>query len=194
MLRFPLKAIALAACVSAFAGTADAAITYKSVLSGANEAPPNVSPGTGQATIVIDGDLLTLTTSFSGLLAGTTAAHIHCCTAPTAPVATQTPSFPGFPTGVTSGVYSQTFDLTLASTYNPNFTSPYSNLEGARLALLNGLANGTAYLNIHTAMFPGGEIRGSFSAVPEPSAWALMILGFGVAGSALRRRRVFAHA
>jgi len=30
----------------------------------------------------------------------------------------------------------------------------------------------------------------SASAAPEPSAWALMILGFGVAGGALRRRRL----
>lgn len=31
-------------------------------------------------------------------------------------------------------------------------------------------------------------------AVPEPGAWALMILGFGVAGAALRRGRVLAAA
>jgi hypothetical protein len=27
-------------------------------------------------------------------------------------------------------------------------------------------------------------------AVPEPAAWALMIAGFGMAGAALRRRRL----
>lgn len=32
------------------------------------------------------------------------------------------------------------------------------------------------------------------AAVPEPSAWALMILGFGRAGAALRRRRGLAEA
>jgi len=32
------------------------------------------------------------------------------------------------------------------------------------------------------------------SAVPEPAAWALMIGGFGLAGSALRRRRTVAVA
>ncbi|WP_363182263.1 PEPxxWA-CTERM sorting domain-containing protein [Sphingomonas quercus] len=30
------------------------------------------------------------------------------------------------------------------------------------------------------------------SAVPEPAAWALMILGFGVAGASLRRRKTVA--
>lgn len=194
MLGFPVKALVLATCLAAFGGAADAAITYKSVLSGANEVPPNASPATGEATIVIDGDLLTLNTTFSGLLAGTTAAHIHCCTAPTAMVATPTPSFPGFPSAVTAGSYSQTFDLSLASSYNPNFVAAYPTLDVAKLALLTGLANGTAYLNIHTSAFPGGEIRGSFSAVPEPSAWAVMILGFGVAGAALRRRRAPAYA
>lgn len=194
MLSFPLKAIALVTCLAAFGGTAEAAVTYKSVLSGANEVPPNASPATGEATIVIDGDLLTLTTSFSGLLAPTTVAHIHCCTAPTGGVATQVPSFPGFPSGVTAGSYSQTFDLSLASTFNPSFVFGYPNLETAKLAFLTGLADGTAYLNIHTSAFPGGEIRGSFSAVPEPSAWAVMILGFGAAGAALRRRRAIAYA
>ena len=35
---------------------------------------------------------------------------------------------------------------------------------------------------------PGGG-GGNVGVVPEPGAWALMILGFGAAGSALRRRR-----
>lgn len=32
--------------------------------------------------------------------------------------------------------------------------------------------------------------EGDLTAVPEPATWAMMILGFGAAGSALRRRRV----
>ena len=31
-------------------------------------------------------------------------------------------------------------------------------------------------------------------AVPEPASWALMILGFGLTGAALRRRRIVAVA
>lgn len=40
-------------------------------------------------------------------------------------------------------------------------------------------------------LYAGGQPLRSFtaSAVPEPDAWALMILGFGVLGSALRGRR-----
>ncbi len=46
------------------------------------------------------------------------------------------------------------------------------------------------------ALTPGGRSRhevmfksGTFIAVPEPSAWVLMIGGFGLAGAALRRHR-----
>jgi len=31
-------------------------------------------------------------------------------------------------------------------------------------------------------------VRGFLAAVPEPATWALMILGFGMVGAALRRR------
>jgi hypothetical protein len=49
---------------------------------------------------------------------------------------------------------------------------------------------GEAYLNIHTTTFGGGEIRGFLTAVPEPSTWAMMILGFaGVGFMAYRRSR-----
>lgn len=38
------------------------------------------------------------------------------------------------------------------------------------------------------------KILGAVSAVPEPATWALMITGFGIAGLALRRRRLSALA
>jgi hypothetical protein len=52
--------------------------------------------------------------------------------------------------------------------------------------LLDGIAMDEAYLNIHTTSFPGGEIRGFLSPVPEPSAWAMMFLG--IAGIGFYRR------
>jgi hypothetical protein len=39
------------------------------------------------------------------------------------------------------------------------------------------------------AFTDGGELTGPVSAVPEPAAWAMMILGVFGAGAALRRRR-----
>ena len=82
---------------------------FATSLTGPDEAPPNSSPGTGQALATFDFDLATLRVqvSFSGLLGTTTASHIHCCTASpavgTANVATPVPTFPGFPLRVTSG-------------------------------------------------------------------------------------------
>lgn len=191
MMHVPLKTVALAACL-ALAASPAAAATYVAALSGANENPANASPGTGSATLTIVGNVMTLTTSFSGLTGNVTAAHIHCCVAPPANVgvATPVPSFPGFPSGVTSGSYSQSFDLTLASSYNPAFvTSHGGTVAFARDAFLAGLDAGQAYLNIHTNLFPGGEIRGQLTAVPEPAARMLMIAGFGLVGGALRRRK-----
>lgn len=186
-----IKMLAIAACFSV-AGAAQAATVYTAALAGSNEVPPNASPGTGQATVTINGDLMTLDVSFAGLLGETSAAHIHCCTPPTgnAGVATIVPTFPGFPSGVTSGNYLQSFDLTLASSYNPAFiTANGGAVPAAQAALLAGLNSGQAYLNIHTSVFPGGEIRGNLAIVPEPGTWALMITGFGLVGAAARRRR-----
>lgn len=63
--------------------------------------------------------------TFSGLLGNTTASHIHAATAVagvgTAGVATQTPSFSGFPLGVKAGAMDTTFDMTLASSFNASY-------------------------------------------------------------------------
>src|SRR5438046_685300 len=96
--------------------TAGAApLVFSAALSGPGDGPPNDSPGTGNAVITFDPSAHTLAVqaSFNGLLAGTTASHIHACTAApcdgTADVATQTPTFGGFPLGVTGGTYARTF-------------------------------------------------------------------------------------
>lgn len=172
-----------------------APITYTVTLSGANEAPANGSPGVGSGTITIDTALhtLDLNFSFSGLTGTTTAAHIHCCTAApgtgTTLVATQIPSFTGFPLGVTGGSYAHQFDLTQLASYNTVFVTVNGGTAAlAEAALAAGLAARTAYLNIHTTTFPGGEIR-SFADVPAPEPATLSLLLAGVAGIALRRRR-----
>ncbi|MBU3078003.1 CHRD domain-containing protein [Sphingomonas quercus] len=196
--------LASAALLSAAAAQPAAAtvLVYETNLGGAAEAPPNASPGTGSAMISYDDVARTMRVqvTFQDLLATTTASHIHVLASPaaaTGAVVTQTPTFPDFPLGVTAGSYDRTFDMTLASSYNPSFLS--GPVAGGSVAvaldyLLQGLADGRAYLNVHSAAFPGGEIRGTLlpagaGAVPEPASWALMIAGFGVAGVALRRGR-----
>jgi hypothetical protein len=193
----PLFASLAAVAALTLAGSAHAAVlVYQTDLSGPAESPPNASPGTGFATVTIDdaGHQMRVQVNFSGLLSPTTASHIHCCTAAagtgTAGVATQVPTFAGFPLGVTSGTYDQTFDTLLAGTYNPAFVTANVTVAGAEAALFGGLAAGTTYVNIHTNLFPNGEIRGFLSAIPEPGTWALMLLGFGLAGAALRHRKV----
>ena len=162
-------------------------VTYVVNLDGPSESPANASPGIGFATITIDSILNTLRVqvTFSGLLGTTTASHIHSPTPSpftgVAGVATTTPSFAGFPLNVTSGTFDNTLDLTLASSYNPAFvTANGGTTASAEAALLAGIATGEAYLNIHTSVVPGGEIRGFLVAVPEPATLGFVGLALAV--------------
>ncbi|MCA9307344.1 MAG: CHRD domain-containing protein [Phycisphaerales bacterium] len=187
-IRF-VAAAALVGCVTV--GAPGDVIVYTATLSGANESPPVMSSGSGTSTVTIDTDLHTMRVeaSFQDLTGMTTASHIHGPTAVpfegNAGVISPTPSFPGFPLGVTSGSYDMTFDLTMASSYNPSFiTAQGGMVSAAEGALLQSLAEGRSYLNIHSSAFGGGEIRG-FYVVPAPGTGALCVTG----GLVMTRRR-----
>ena len=199
-MRYVSSALVLLAAVVMQAPSAHAATTtFGGNLSGANEVPPTDSPATGSVKVVLDptAETIEITAAFSGLTTPDTAAHIHCC-APLGTnvgVATTLPAFPGFPLDVTQGTYlSPLFSLLDPAFYNPTFVAAEGGLPGAEASLVAGIEDGQAYFNIHTTQFPGGEIRtqllpeGVRGGVPEPSTWAMMLLGFAGLGYAAFRR------
>ena len=193
-MKKPLNLFGAILMLVMFFGVAKAdQVIFVATLTGAQEVPPSGSPGIGSAAVTLDTatNMLTVNVSFAGLLSPTIASHIHCCTLPgtNAMVATAVPTFPGFPLGVTTGTYLQTFDLTLASTYNPAFITAHGGtVAGAQAAFITGLLSGQTYLNIHTSQFPGGEIRGQLQSVPEPATFLLMGTGLMAAVGAIRKR------
>jgi hypothetical protein len=114
-------------------------ITFKATLTGANEVPANTTTGTGTSTLVFNNDtkIFTVSTTYSGLTGTATGAHIHLGAAGTAP-----PSNVIFPfTNVT--------------------VSPIVYTSTAITAQQESdLKAGLWYVNVHTALNPGGEIRG----------------------------------
>lgn len=198
----------LAAATAMLAPAAAHEKTWAAPLLGTSETPSVTTTGHGQAEVTIDFDLMTMRVqfSFADLIGTATASHIHCCTAAAGTgnvgVATTTPSFPGFSfapgAGPKSGSYDHTFDMALASSYNSAFISAKDTTPGdasdnvalAFNALVAGLDDGKAYLNLHTSAYPGGEIRGLLAPVPEPGTYALMLGGLALLGWAGRQRRL----
>jgi hypothetical protein len=163
-------------------------------LDGPSESPANASPGTGFAQVTFDdiANTMNVNVTFSGLLGTTTASHIHAATTlpgtGTAGVATTTPTFAGFPLGVMSGTYNNTLDMTMASSYNSAYITANGNTTAsAEAALLAAMLADKTYLNIHSSVFGGGEIRGFLVLVPEPGVVTLFVLGAAIPG--IRRIR-----
>lgn len=157
---------------------------------------PEAPGATGTGTVQIEFDtatsMLDISAIWSGLSGVTTVAHIHCCTVTaltgTVGVAVTSGTLPGFPVGVTSGSYDVLLDLASSASFTAGFLAANGGTTAlATAALITGLNEGRAYFNIHTNVFPGGEIRGFPLAIPEPGTLGLVALA--AAGVAASRRR-----
>lgn len=128
---------------------------FVATLNGMQEVPANNSTATGTATLVLSPDETTarLSLSFTGLSSQQTDAHIH---GPAAPGATAAPIFQ-LPLGQISD-----FEISLTA------------------AQVQDLKDGLHYVNVHSSMFTGGEIRGQFQSSPTASVVALGANGVGV--------------
>lgn len=149
--------------------------SYISNLDGAQDGG-GLRQGTGSVTLTLVNTTLSLSGSYSGLTSPSTAGHIH---GPSGPFpATATVRYPLdalglISLGATSGTFSGSLNLADIGAYT----------VAQQISDLNA---GLWYLNIHNSSFPGGEIRGAITLVPEPTA--LAILGIGAAGMLLRSR------
>ena len=125
--------------------------TFVTTMNGAGENPPKNVPGVGTATIVKSAGVYTFTINFSGMSGPLTGAHIHG-PAPTGVNANIIVPFSVAGAG-TSG--------TLTGTFSSTNTAAISNDS---LDVL--MRTGNAYVNLHTAANPGGEIRGQLLQQP----------------------------
>lgn len=156
------SALVLAAPASA------ALINWTSTIDGAqaNAGAGTGALGTGVASGTLDDatNLFSWNISWSGLTGPVTVAHFHG------------PALPIQNAGVQVNFGS------ISGLSSPSIGS--TNISGAQAADL--LAD-LWYINIHTAVNPGGEIRGQV-LVPEPSAGLLALLGLGALLAVGRRR------
>lgn len=73
--------------------------------------------------------------------------------------------------------------------YSGDISDPQEGQDGMVMFGWRGGVSAAAYLDPSQAGLPFTAQLFQFAAVPEPSTWAMMILGFGLCGAALRRSR-----
>ena len=163
------KASWFCATVAALALTAasfGAVVTYNFGLDGLQETPPHATTGWGTATVTLDtvSGLLTWDVAYFDLIGTSTAAHFHG------------PAPPGEPAGIR-------VDMGGSGQFGGNSGTLIGSTTISQ-AFVQEVLDGLWYINIHSTMWPGGEIRGQ--VVPAPGALAA---GAAALLLAARRRR-----
>lgn len=115
-------------------------VTYRAVLSGANEVPANDSAASGEALAVFDTEtrMLEWTVTFSGLSAPLIGVHFHGPATESANAGVLVP---------------------MKASESPITGKAELSEEQAQF-----LRDGAIYANLHTEKFPGGELRGNLAA------------------------------
>lgn len=158
---------------------------FNASLAGSNETVPNAATATGVATLfyndfntaLLTDDTYSFALSAFGLTGVATGYHIHAA----APA--------GMNAGVVVNLAAPLSFLSLKA--GGSLLVGGSGVASPNASFLSNLQASLAYVNLHTAAFPGGEIRGQLipvSAVPEPSAYAMLGAGMLVIGAIARRR------
>jgi hypothetical protein len=139
------------ACGSDNDTTAPTTVTFSTTLNGAGENPAKDVPGVGTATIVKNAGTYTYTINYSGMTGALTGAHIHgpAGTGVNASVIVPFSTTGAGPSGTLSGTFTSTNTATISND---------------SLDVL--MRTGNAYVNLHTAANPGGEIRGQLLQQP----------------------------
>jgi CHRD domain len=120
-------------------------VSFKAELNASNHLPPTNSKGTGSVTATYDTNskVLSWKGTHSGLTGPATSAHFH------GPA----------PAGQSAGV---AIWISTKGTPLPASFEGQSTLTDAQVA---DMMQGRWYINIHTALYPGGEIRGQLEPV-----------------------------
>ena len=153
------------------------ALRFSTRLSTFNEVPPkaNGASGTFRATLSEDGTTLSWTFTWSGLSGPPLFAHIHFgLKGANYPVMTffcggpkgnpDIPQKPDCPQTTSGSITGTTTAADIIALNTPGATTDQALDQHDFAGFLRALAAGSAYANMHTTRFPGGEIRGQIAA------------------------------
>ena len=177
-----LSASLLSACLLVGAGQLRADfVATASMLASTDNATNSQGSGTAVINYNTAADTFTYNLSWQNLTGDTTMGHIHLG-----------------PPGVSGPIIIPFYMSSLPATGTLNGTLTATDITPAMgvttiAEVAQNIESGNAYVNLHTAQYPNGEIRGQLavtSAVPEPTSVLLTALGSSsLLGFAIMRRK-----